>query len=203
MTARREVRYRASPVRLLRVTLMNRVQQVGAGIAVVAASAALLVFVAHASPAPSPPPKPVSKPDALSSTPPQTEAALVSICSTVVDDGRPDPLWLRQSFENDNCWAPNEPIAPDGTKASRAQIEAGMRAAKLFMVSADRYQKCISDHLGKERQEERRTRHPASATFVLVETHRLAASDQSKKRVQDAIALAVNDFNADGSGCPE
>jgi len=171
---------------------MNRIH-FSAGTAVVAAGAAIWAFVAHAAP----------EPAAITSIPPQTEAALATLCGTTVDDGKPDPAWLRHSYENDNCWAPEEPAVIDGTKTTRAKVEAGMLKAKLFMASADRYQKCLSEYLAARQNEATRTGKKLAMTFVTIETHRLVASEASKKRVADQIAMTIDDFNADGSGCPE
>ncbi len=172
---------------------MNRTQRSASGIAViVVASAAILGSAAHE------PPEPTS----TSSVPPQIAASLTAICRTD-DKDRPDPAWLRQSFENDNCWAPQEPPVLDGTRASRDQLMAGLAAAKRFAVSAERYQQCISTYLTRRMQEAEQTGRPMKATVVTIETHRIVASAASKKRVWDQIAMAVDIFNAEGSDCPE
>lgn len=171
---------------------MNRIQQIGAGTAIVTASAAILAFMAHASPEPAIP----------SSILPQTAASPAAICSTG-DGGRPDPAWMRQSFENDNCWAPQEPPVIDGTKASRNQLMAGLAAAKKFTTSADRYQQCISAYMARRKKESERNGKPLKPIFTAIETHRMIASEASKKRVWDQIAMSVDDFNAEGSECPE
>jgi hypothetical protein len=127
---------------------------------------------------------------------------LAPICSTG-DEGRPDPAWLRQSFENDNCWLPQEPPAVDGTKASRDQLMAGLAAAKKFTASAERYQECIGSYLAQRKQQAQRSGKPMKATLVTIETHRIVASEASKKRVWDRITMAVDTFNAEGSECPD
>jgi len=156
------------------------------------ASAAILAFVA-----------PVSRESAAtSSIPPQTAAAFTAICSTG-SQGRPDPAWMRQSFQDDHCSLPDEPPVLDGTKASRDQLIAGLAAAKKYAASADRYQECINTYLVRRKHEAERTDKPMKLTLVAIESHRIVASEVSKKRVRDRIAMAVDDFNAEGSECPQ
>jgi hypothetical protein len=171
---------------------MNRTQHWSGRIAIAVTSAAILGLVAHASPEP-------ANTDAV---PPQIAASLNAICR-IGDQGRPDPAWLRESFENDHCSAPREPPALDGTKASRDQLMAGLAAARQFAASAERYQECISAYLTQRMQEAQRTGTPVKAAVLTIETHRIVASAASKKRVSDRIAMAVDDFNAEGSECPD
>jgi hypothetical protein len=163
---------------------MNRIQQLASG--------AILALVAHVAP----------ESAATSSIPPQTAALFAPICATG-DAGRPDPAWIRKSFEGDNCSLPQEPPVLDGTKASRDQLIAGLAAAKKFAASADRYQQCINAYLIQRQQEADRTGKPMKVTFVTIEKHRIVASETGKKRVRERIAMAVDDFNAEGSECPQ
>jgi hypothetical protein len=166
-------------------------QPSGRGTAIVVASAAILTLVTQVSPEP-----------AVSSIPPQTAASFAAICATG-SEGRPDPAWMRQSFEDDHCSLPQEPPVLDGTKASRDQLMTGLAAAKKFAASADRFQQCINSYLTLRQQEAQRAGKPVKLTLVAIETHRIIASEASKKRVRDRIAMAVDDFNAEGSGCPQ
>ncbi len=171
---------------------MDRTQKLGGGLTIGVAGALLLGFVAQVSP----------ERAATFSIPPQTAASSAAICRTG-DEGRPDPAWMRQSFENDNCWLPQEPPAPDGTKASRDQLMVDLVAAKKFTAAANRYQQCISSYLAQRKQEAERTGQPMKATLVTIETHRIVASEASKKRVWGRITMAVDNFNAEGSECPQ
>jgi hypothetical protein len=157
------------------------------------ASAAILGLVVHMSP----------EPAATSSLPPQSAAASPgAICSTG-NAGRADPAWMRQSFDNDQCTLPAEPPVLDGTKSSRDQLMAGLAAAKAFAASAERYRQCISDYLAQREQQAARVGEPMKLTLVAIETRRIAASEASKRRVRERIAMAVDDFNAEGSECPQ
>ncbi len=171
---------------------MNRSQHWGGRIAIGLASAAILGFMPPASP----------QPAATSTLPAQIAASLSAICSTT-DEGRPDPPWMRESFENDNCSAPQEPSLPDGTKANRDQLIAGLAAAKKFAASAERYQQCISSYLTERMREAQRTGTPMKANILTIESRRIVASAASKKKVWDQITMAVDTFNAEGSECPE
>lgn len=171
---------------------MNRTQHLSGRIAIAVTSAAILGLVAHAAP----------QAANTYSIPPQIAASLTAICTTG-DQGRPDPAWLRQSFENDHCSAPQEPPVVDGTKASRDQLMAGLAAAKRFAASSERYQECISAYLTQRLQEAQRTGTQIKTSVLTIETHRIVASAASNKRVSDRIAMAVDDFNAEGSECPD
>lgn len=170
---------------------MNRTQPLGGGIAIVAASTILLALVADVS----------IRTAAASFIPPQTAAVFAAMCST--DEGRIDPAWMRQSFENDHCSLPPEPPVLDGTKASRDQLTAGLAAARRFVASAERYQQCISSYVARRGQEPERNGKSLKGAFVTMETHRIVASQVSEKRVWDQITMAVDDFNAEGSECPQ
>ena len=163
---------------------MKLTQQLAGGV--------ILALVAHVSP----------ESAATSSIPAQTDAAFAAICKTSGED-RPDPAWMRQSFEGDQCSLPQEPQALDGTKASRDELIAGVAAAKKFAASADRYQECINAYLTQRKHEAELTGQPVKLTLVAIETHRIIASEASKKRVHKRIAMAVDDFNAEGSECPQ
>ena len=171
---------------------MDRTQRWGDKIAMVVASAAILALVGPVSP----------QPAAASFIPPRIAASFTAICRTG-DAGRPDPAWMRQSFEHDDCRLPEEPPVVDGTTASRDQLMAGLAAAKRFAAATERYQTCISAYLTQRKQAAERTAKPMKASFVAIETHRMIASEASKKRVWNRITMAVDTFNAEGSECPQ
>src|SRR3569833_445231 len=68
-------------------------------------------------------------------------------------DSRPDPAWVSQSFNKDNCRAPLLPAALDGTVATREQVVAAMAQAKAYAAAADAFQKCGSDFVAAKRVE--------------------------------------------------
>src|SRR5262245_53791239 len=56
-------------------------------------------------------------------------------------DSRPDPAWVRQSFNRDNCQAPNLPPMLDGASATREQVVAAMEEAKVYAAKADAFER--------------------------------------------------------------
>src|SRR5579871_5677875 len=133
---------------------MNLTQQLAGGV--------ILALVAHVTPESAVTP----------SIPARTDAAFAAICKTSSVD-RPDPDWMRQSFEGDHCSLPQEPQALDGTKASRDELIAGLAAAKKFAVAAERYQECINAYLTQRKHESERSGQPVKLTLVAIETHRI------------------------------
>jgi len=149
----------------------------GAGfLAVLASPVALHAMVA-------PPPKPVTQPA-------QT-ASFVPTCSAAaqVVDSRPDPAWVGASFSGDNCWAPALPAAFDGTNASREQIVAAMATAKSYKAKADAYQRCIGSAVSSRKAAAEKTGEPLDAAFVTIETHRIKASEDNRKKADLLVAI--------------
>jgi hypothetical protein len=148
----------------------------------------------HAMVAP-PPPKPVTQPA-------QT-ASFVPTCSAAaqVVDSRADPAWVGASFSGDNCWAPALPPAFDGTNASREQIVAAVATAKSYKAKADVYQRCIASAVSSRTAAAEKTGKPLDVAFVTIETHRITASEDNKKKVEELVAAEVEEFNQPGSEC--
>jgi hypothetical protein len=148
----------------------------------------------HAMVAP-PPPKPVTQPA-------QT-ASFVPTCSAAaqVVDSRADPAWVGASFSGDNCWAPALPAAFYGTNASREQIVAAVATAKSYKAKADVYQRCIASAVSSRTAAAEKIGEPLDAAFVTIETHRITASEDNKKKVEELVAAEVEEFNQPGSEC--
>jgi hypothetical protein len=127
-----------------------------------------------------------------------------SICkSGEIVDSRPDPRWVGASFAGDRCAAPAMPAVIDGTSAKRGEIVAGMAAAKRYAVSADAFQGCIRDYLAGERAQAGREKKPLAMPLVVIENHRLLASEKDKKLVEARIRAEITAFNEYGSECPD
>ena len=109
-------------------------------------------------------------------------------------DSRPDPEWVRQSFNRDNCIAPPMPVALNGAKASRAQIVSAMATSKAYTGAAGAFQKCVADFMAV------RTLTPNER---VIENHRILASQKSVERAEAQTRVAINAFNATGSGCDD
>jgi hypothetical protein len=110
-------------------------------------------------------------------------------------DSRPDPAWVRQSFNRDNCTAAPMPAALDGARASRPEIVAAMAAAKAYAGAAETFQKCVADFVA--------TRPGLTPNERIIENHRIAASQKSVERAAAQTRVAINAFNAYGSGCDD
>ncbi len=123
------------------------------------------------------------------------------ICkSGEVIDSRPDPAWVGASFARDSCQAPAAPAPINGTTASRKQIVAGMAAVKRYAALSDGFQRCVSDFVAARKAQS--ASNPLDANLVIIENHRVIASERSKKTVAEQVKVAINSFNEYGSDCP-
>jgi hypothetical protein len=132
---------------------------------------------------------------------PAAGASFAAICKDdVVEDSRADPAWVLASYEGDNCLGAVMPVALDGRTATRAQIMAGMAAVKLHAARSQAFERCVADFVAL-----RKTRGdtPAGKSFLLVETHRILASEKNRKQAAARMAAAINAFNEYGSECAE
>jgi hypothetical protein len=165
----------------------------GAAFLVVIASPEIL-HVAIASPAPKP-----------AAAQPASANTFVPTCSAnqVAVDTRPDPAWVGASFAHDDCWAPALPAQINGASATRPQIVAAMAASKRYAVQATAYQKCISDFVVARRAAADKVKKPIEVALVTIEDHRIAASENNKKKVAALTGNAVEAFNEFGSQCDD
>jgi hypothetical protein len=132
---------------------------------------------------------------------PLSGASFAAICkNNAVADSRPDPAWVLASYENDNCRAPAMPATLDGTKATRAQIVAGMAAVTRYAGRAQAFEKCIANAVALRKTQ---TGAATGRSFLLVETHRMLVSEKNRKQADARIAAAINAFNEFGSECAE
>ena len=109
-------------------------------------------------------------------------------------DSRPDPAWVSQSFNRDNCREPAAPAILDGAKASRENVVAAMASAKAYAASADVFQKCVTDFVAAR---------PLTPSQRIIENHRILLSQRSAERAQAQARTAIVAFNAYGSGCDD
>jgi hypothetical protein len=133
---------------------------------------------------------------------PVADNSFVPTCkATEIVDSRPDPAWVGESFAHDNCWAPRLPAPMDGYAATREQIVAGMTAVKNYAASADVYQRCISDFITVRRTQAEKSKKSLDETLILIENHRITASQENKKKATRQVEVAINAFNEYGSEC--
>ena len=168
-------------------------KRIGAGL-VVAAAVAGALFVARASPGPSPV---AIKSPAL----PPGDKPFARICkSDALADARPTPAWVGASFAGDNCRAPVMPAAINGFTASREQVVAGMEAQRRYAAASEKFERCVQDFVATRKAQA--GPKPISASLVIIENHRIAASQRNRKLVSARVATAINNFNEYGSDCP-
>jgi len=175
-------------------------KRIGMGMVLVAAVAgAGALFVARASPEPSP----VAPSQVALRVLPAGDKPFARICkSDEVADARPSPAWVGASYASDNCRAPSMPAAINGFTASRAQVVAGMEAQKRYVAASDAFERCIQDFVMARKLRAERSGQPVSNSLVIIENHRIIASQRDKKIVSARVRTAINNFNEYGSECP-
>jgi hypothetical protein len=139
-------------------------------------------------------------PAPLSAPKSPTFAATCNLEDGAATDSRPDPAWVNASFANDNCRAPALPARLSGATASRAAIMAYTAAEKRYDAGAAAYQRCIQHFLSARPAQRKQS---LDVALVMIENHRIVTSRNNEKKVSDQVALAVTQFNAYGSDCPD
>lgn len=119
-----------------------------------------------------------------------------------ITDSRPDPAWVGASFAGDNCRAPPVPAPVNGFTASRAQVVASMAAMKSYTAASDAFQRCIGNFIAAKKAQADQNKKPISMSLVIIENHRVIASENNKKKVADEVRAAITAFNEYGSDCP-
>jgi hypothetical protein len=178
---------------------------ISAGLIVaIAASGAFLV--AHAAPGPGVAAASAGGP-AFTSLQAKASAATTTFeahCSDDLSvDLRPDPKWVGQSFADDNCWAPPLPAFIDGFAADGKKIDATLATQKVYIAQAHVYQKCIADFVAARTVAAEKAHKPLDKALILIEDHRIAASQANQKKVATEVEIAVDQFNQNGSDCTD
>ena len=162
---------------------------------VAAVAAAASLFVAKATPE-------RQAFTAVSKTAPAGDKPFAPICnSNGVIEGRPDPAWVGASFANDNCHAPRMPPVVNGFTASREQVMASMAAMKIYTAASDKFERCVQDFVASYKTGAQKGGQPISTPLVIIESHRIAASQRNKQLVIARVNATINNFNEYGSGC--
>jgi hypothetical protein len=164
--------------------------------ALVAAVAAAGAFVAVATPQP-------AKPAVVSRAVPAGDKPFAPICkSDGVIEGRPDPAWVKASFANDHCQAPAVPRPVNGFTASREQVVASMAAGKSYAAAADAFERCVQRFVEDRKTGTAKSGGAVSTPLVIIENHRIVASERSKQLVAARVRATIVNFNEYGSDCP-
>ena len=143
-------------------------------------------------------PEPLPLPTALPAQP--ALKTFTAVCrDEAVVNRKPDPAWVRQSYIGDNCEAPSQPAVIDGYTASREKIVAGMAAAKSYAAAADSFRKCVSNFVTARKGDGPASLSPSQ---VIIQNHRILASEKSQETVTAQMNMAIMAFNSYGSDCP-
>ncbi len=117
-------------------------------------------------------------------------------CTADQADLRPEPKWVGESYAGDNCWAPALPAAIDPTNSSQEQIAAALAALQSYKLKAGAYQRCIAGAVSSRKVAAAKAGKPLDAGFVTIESHRITASENDKKKADRLIAIARS-FSSD------
>ena len=162
--------------------------------ALVGGIAAPAAFSGKSGPAPAP---------SATTFQPKTAAAPKSFAATCTAtesiDTRVEPEWVGQSFAKDGCVAPALPKNVDGYSAKRQDVLATMIAEKKYAIEADRYQQCILDYVTAKRTQAEKQKQTLNMALVVIENHRIAASEADKLRVSAQANETVRAYNEAGS----
>ena len=171
-------------------------KQMGTGMVLVAAAAvAGTIYAAKATPQP-------AKPATLSRAVPVGDKPFAPICkSNGVIEGRPDPAWVGASFANDHCRAPRMPAPIDGAKASRDQVVASMAAGESYAAAAGEFERCVQAFVEARKTEASQSGQSINTPLVIIENHRVAASQRNTQLVAARVRATIVSFNEYGSDC--
>jgi hypothetical protein len=133
----------------------------------------------------------------------RTFSATCSLAAGATTDSRPDPAWVNASFANDNCRAPALPARLSGRAASREAIMAYTAAEERYDAGAGTYQRCIQHFVSARLAQAQQRKQTPDVALVAIENHRIVTSSNNQKKLSDQVALAVTQFNAYGSDCPD
>jgi hypothetical protein len=117
-------------------------------------------------------------------------------------DTRPDPAWVAASFAGDNCRAPSMPAAIDGFTASREQVVASMDAVKRHAAASYVFERCVQDFVAGRKAQAGKSGKPVNMSLIVIENHRITASQRNRKLASARVHTAINNFNEYGSDCP-
>ena len=73
---------------------------------------------------------------------------------------------------------------------------------KSYTAASDAFQRCIRDFISAKRVQADKNKKPVNMSLVIIETHRIIASENNKNKVAGQVRVAINAFNEYGSECP-
>ena len=75
-----------------------------------------------------------------------------------------------------------------------------MTAMKKYIAASDAFQRCVHDFVAARRAQA--GNKPLAMPVVIIENHRVIASENNKKKVAAQVRAAIVAFNEYGSDCP-
>ena len=141
-----------------------------------------------------------------SSPAPMGRAARISIATPfaaicTAKDSHPDPGRAGAGFENDNCWAPKAPATFHSEIASRGEIVAAMTAVTNYNAALGAYQRCVATAVAFRKASAGQTSKRLDTALGAIESHRLTAGEEKKKKAAVRLAAEIQAFHAPGSDC--
>jgi hypothetical protein len=94
------------------------------------------------------------------------------------------------------------PAALNGSTASRVQVVANMAAMKRYIAASDAFQRCVRNFVAAKRAQADQNNMPVNMPLVIIENHRVLASEINKKKVSAQVRATIIAFNEYGSECP-
>jgi hypothetical protein len=91
----------------------------------------------------------------------------------------------------------------DGFAASDQKINSTAAGLKTYTAQAHVYQKCIANFIAAKEGAAQKAGRPLDKTLILIEDHRIAASQADVKKVATEVEIAVDQFNQNGSDCTD
>jgi hypothetical protein len=93
------------------------------------------------------------------------------------------------------------PAPVDGVSASREQVVASMAAGESYAAAAGEFERCVQDFVGARKAEAVKSGQSINAPLVIIENHRIAASQRNTQLVAARVRSTVVSFNEYGSDC--
>jgi len=94
------------------------------------------------------------------------------------------------------------PAFVDGLKASREQVVASMAAEKNYAAAAGEFERCVEGFVEARKADAAKSGRTISAPLVIIENHRIAASQRNTQLAAARVRATIVAFNEYGSDCP-
>ena len=93
------------------------------------------------------------------------------------------------------------PAPIDGAKASRDQVVASMAAGESYAAAAGEFERCVQAFVEARKTEASQSGQSINTPLVIIENHRVAASQRNTQLVAARVRATIVSFNEYGSDC--